>query len=160
MAITNTQAEWLNSFNTDIVALLTLVEATLPHLTTSKNSPSIVTIGTIATRGKLVGTSPYGSIKAAVTHYTQTLAQDLAPKGIRVNMVTPGNIYSEDGNWAKAKKYMPEMYESVLKKSPMGRFGTVEEIGNSVVFLASSASSYTTGANLVVDGAYGPGLHL
>jgi 3-oxoacyl-[acyl-carrier protein] reductase len=77
----------------------------------------------------------------------------LAGKGIRANTVSPGAVYFEGGVWERNKTEDPARYEMAVKRNPMGRFCTPEEVANGIVFLASPAASYISGINLVVDGA-------
>lgn len=92
-------------------------------------------------------------MKAALLFYMKTLANQLARKNIRANIVSPGSIYFDDGVWGMAKRHMPERYEHVLKLNPMGRMGTPEEVARVVAFVASPAASFMAGSNVVVDGA-------
>ena len=96
----------------------------------------------------------YNAMKAALISHASDMAQALAPKGIRVNVVSPGPIYFEGGNWEMIKQAMPAMYESALQQCAIGRMGTPEEVARAVVFLASPAASLITGANLVADGGF------
>ena len=100
------------------------------------------------------GPRPYNAIKAAVINYMSNLATSLAPKQIRANTVSPGTIYFDDGVWGQRKRDMPEIYAAALAQNPMGRMGTPAEVANAVVFVASPAASFITGANLVVDGGF------
>jgi NAD(P)-dependent dehydrogenase (short-subunit alcohol dehydrogenase family) len=92
-------------------------------------------------------------MKAALIHYAAGLAYQLAGKGIRVNCVSPGNTYFEGGVWHSIKNNNPDLYAQALGLNPTGRMALPEEIARGVVFLASPASSFTTGTNLVIDGA-------
>ena len=103
---------------------------------------------------------PYGTIKTALVAYTQGLAAQLAAKGIRANTVSPGNTYFDGGVWESIKNGNPEFFATALGLNPTGRMGTPEEMAAAVVFLASPISSFTTGTNLVVDGALTRGIHL
>ncbi len=96
---------------------------------------------------------PYGTFKAALIHYTQGLAFQLAGKGIRANTVSPGNTYFEGGVWHRIKEGNTALYDMALGLNPTGRMGTPQEMANAVTFLASPAASFITGTNLVVDGA-------
>ena len=101
---------------------------------------------------------PYGTLKAALIHYMQGLAHQLADKGIRANTVSPGNTYFAGGVWADIEQNLPELYSTALALNPTGRMGTPEEIAHTVVFVSSPASSRTSGANILVDGALSRGV--
>ena len=89
-------------------------------------------------------------------HYASRMASELAPKHIRVNTVSPGNIYFEGGIWQQIERNLPDLFKKAFDLNPWGRMGTDQEIANAAVFLASPVSSFTTGANLVVDGGADP----
>lgn len=84
----------------------------------------------------------------------------LAPKGIRANTVSPGNTYFEGGVWSGIEANNPALFADALAMNPMGRMARPHEIARGVVFLASPASSFTTGTNLVIDGALTKGVQL
>ena len=81
------------------------------------------------------------------------LAHALAPTGIRVNTVSPGNTYFKDGIWNDIEKGNPELFRTQLALNPTGRMGRPEEVADAVVFLSSQRASRVSGANLNVDGA-------
>ena len=81
------------------------------------------------------------------------LARQHAKAGIRVNVVSPGMVFFEGGVWHTVKTNAPDFFAQANARNPTGRCATPQEIANAAVFLASPASSYTTGANLIVDGA-------
>lgn len=94
----------------------------------------------------------YGAAKAGIVQLTRWLATYLAPDGIRVNSISPGGFYNE------ALREVPD-YENVFvknycQKTPLGRMGSETDLKGAAVFLASSASEYITGHNLVVDGGW------
>jgi 3-oxoacyl-[acyl-carrier protein] reductase len=99
-------------------------------------------------------------MKAAIVHYVQGLAFQLAATGVRANTVSPGNTYFEGGVWQQIETGQPDLYEQSLALNPTGRMGTPEEMARAVVFLSSPVSSFTTGTNLVVDGALTRGVQL
>jgi 3-oxoacyl-[acyl-carrier protein] reductase len=85
--------------------------------------------------------------------YSRDLARRLAPGGIRVNLVAPGNVLFPGGSWDERLQRDREATDSFIQSEvPMARFGTPDEIAAAIVFLSSDASSFTTGACLVVDG--------
>jgi NAD(P)-dependent dehydrogenase (short-subunit alcohol dehydrogenase family) len=143
----------------DLMGSVRLVNAALPHLERS-SAGSIVTVSSVSGREIDAFEGPYGSIKAALVHYTQGLAYRLAPKGIRANTVSPGNTLFEGGSWDDTQRNQPEMFATTLALIPMGRMGTVQEMAAAVAFLASPVSSFTSGTNLVVDGALTRGVQL
>jgi len=96
--------------------------------------------------------SAYNASKAGVIMLTKSLAGEWAKRGVRVNSVSPGYIGTEMTRTALAANQEWQKYW--LEFTPMGRVGEPHEVANVVVFLASDASSYFTGSNLVVDGGY------
>jgi NAD(P)-dependent dehydrogenase (short-subunit alcohol dehydrogenase family) len=99
-------------------------------------------------------------MKAAIVHYVQGLAFQLAATGVRANTVSPGNTYFEGGVWHQIETGQPQLYADSLALNPTGRMATPQEIARAVVFLSSPVSSFTTGTNLVVDGALTRGVQL
>jgi NAD(P)-dependent dehydrogenase (short-subunit alcohol dehydrogenase family) len=94
---------------------------------------------------------PYAAAKAGVIALTQTLAVELAPKGIRINAISPGFI--EVARFlAQFPDYATTVQPARRSKIPLGRLGAPEDIGGLAVFLASDASSYITGQTIRVDG--------
>lgn len=159
LAISSDEAGWASGFNVDLMGTVRMVEAAMPFLEKSR-SGSIVTISSVSGREIDFAAGPYGAFKAALIHYTQGLAYNLAGKGIRANTVSPGNTYFEGGVWHRIKEGNPDLYRTALGLNPTGRMGTPQEMANAVAFLASPAASFVTGTNLVVDGALTKGVQL
>lgn len=149
---------WRRAVDVDLMHTVRTVEAALPHLRKS-DAASIVLVSSVSAR-RPRGAQPYGTLKAALNHYGKGLAVELAPEGIRANVVSPGTIYVEDGFWGTIERNDPESFEMALGSNPMGRMGKPEEVARSIAFLASPASSFTTGTNLLVDGAITPGVQM
>lgn len=147
------EAAWRAGFEIDVMSGVRGVEAALPALSAS-DAASIVFISSTAALEYLGVPQGYNAMKAAVIAHASDLSQALARKGIRVNVVSPGPIYFEGGNWEMIKQAMPKIYEAALAQCAIGRMGTPEEVARAVVFLASPAASLITGANLVVDGGF------
>jgi 3-oxoacyl-[acyl-carrier protein] reductase len=151
--------DWQKAFDVDMMHTVYAVNAALPFLERSKH-PSIVFVSSVSGREVDFAGPAYGAMKAALIHYAQRLALELAPKMIRVNSVSPGNTYFDGGFWQNVERNLPDLYAKALALNPTGRMATPEEIGRGIVFLASPASSFTTGTNLVIDGALTRGVQL
>ncbi|MBH0158800.1 SDR family oxidoreductase [Fictibacillus sp. 5RED26] len=99
------------------------------------------------------GKPTYNASKAAMISFTKSFGDEMIKKGIRVNGVAPGSILHETGNWKKRLEQDPDKINSFVEEHiSAGRFGTVEEVANVVVFLASKKSSWVVGSTLNVDG--------
>jgi 3-oxoacyl-[acyl-carrier protein] reductase len=152
LAIGQDDESWSKEFSTDMMGTVRLVDAAMPYLEKSKRA-AIVAISSVSGREIDFAAGPYGTFKAAIIHYMQGLAYQLASKGIRANTVSPGNTYFEGGVWNAIKDNNPDLYKAALALNPTGRMGTPQEMANAVVFLASPVASFVSGTNLVVDGA-------
>jgi len=152
LAIPDEPANWQASFDVDMMHTVRLVNAAMPHLERS-DAASIVTIASVSGREIDFAAGPYGTFKAAIIHYTQGLAFQLAAKGIRANSLSPGNTYFAGGVWQNIEQNVPELFAQAMALNPTGRMAKPEEIARAAVFLASPAASFITGANLLVDGA-------
>ncbi|MEM1231583.1 MAG: SDR family oxidoreductase [Pseudomonadota bacterium] len=142
---------WRANFEYDLLGTVRCVEAAMPFLEKSSNA-SICMIATTAALEKFIAAGAYNSLKAAMLQYSGALSQDVAPKGIRVNAVSPGPIMVEGGSWDRIKQGMTAFYEATLAEIPMGRMGSAEEVADQVVFLSSPRAGFTTGTNVVIDG--------
>lgn len=152
LAISTDEAGWKAGFDTDLMGSVRMVNAAMPWLEKSQ-AASIVTISSVSGREIDFAAGPYGAFKAALIHYTQGLAFQLAGKGIRANTVSPGNTYFDGGVWQQIEQGNPDFFKQALALNPTGRMGKPQEMANAAVFLASPAASFVTGTNLVVDGA-------
>ena len=149
----NGEAGWRANFEADMLGTWRGVELTQPYLEKS-DAGAIVVISTTAAVEAFAGASPYGAIKAGLLNYASNLAQVLAGSGIRVNSVSPGPVYFEGGAWEQIKTHMTDFYDATIANIPMGRMGDNYEIADTVAFLASPRSAWTTGTNVVVDGGF------
>jgi len=159
LAVADDEEAWRKGFETDMMHTVRVVNAAMPFLEASK-AASITVISSVSGR-EIDFTGPaYGAFKAALVHYAQGLAYRLAGKGIRANAVSPGNTYFDGGIWQWIETNNPALFKQALALNPTGRMAKPEEIARGVVFLASPASSFTTGTNLVIDGALTRGVQL
>jgi len=148
-------ASWEQNFRLDVLGAVNAFEAARPFLEASgeKTGDAAFIILSSISAAQADNASSYGPIKAALIHMAKGLARQYAAKKIRVNVVSPGTVYFKGGTWNMVEQNMPKRYEDALARNPTGRMATPQEIANAAVFLASPASSFTTGSNLVVDGA-------
>ncbi len=91
----------------------------------------------------------YNASKAAVIHLTKSLAVELAPKGIRMNSISPGYIKTELTGTVRQ-----DWQDAWVDMIPFKRMGTPEELAGAVIYLLSDASTYTSGADLIIDGCF------
>jgi 3-oxoacyl-[acyl-carrier protein] reductase len=159
LAVPDTEENWSTSFEVDLMHTVRLAKTALPYLEASANG-SIVAISSVSGREADFAAGPYATMKTAVIGYIKGLSLQLAGRGVRANVVSPGNTYFEDGFWHGAERNMPDLYASQLAQNPTGRMGRPEEMARAVVFLSSPASAFTTGAHLLVDGALSHGIQL
>lgn len=145
--------DWDASFQLDMLGAVDGCETLEPHLSKSGQGSIILMSSTAAVETFLIPQA-FNAIKAALITYGKQLGEAWAGKGIRVNMVSPGPISYPGGNWEGAKAMAPDIYNMVVGQIPFGRMGTPEEVAKAIVFLASPAAGYITGANLVIDGGF------
>jgi 3-oxoacyl-[acyl-carrier protein] reductase len=152
LAVGDTAETWDKSFKVDMMHTVNAVQAAVPFLERSK-AAAVVVISSVSGFEIDFAAGSYGAIKAALIHYAKAMSQQLIKRGIRVNTVSPGNTYFDGGIWQNIERNMPDLYKSALALNPTGRMAAPEEIARGVAFLASPAASFTTGTNLVIDGA-------
>jgi 3-oxoacyl-[acyl-carrier protein] reductase len=159
LAIGATEENWRASFEVDMMHTVRTVEAAMPFLEQS-SAPSVTVVSSVSAREIDFAHAAYGSMKAALVHYAQAQAYQLAGKGIRVNSVCPGNTFFEGGVWNQIQEGNPDLYRDALALNPTGRMAKPEEIAYPIVMLASPRASFVTGTNVVVDGALTRGVQL
>ena len=155
MAQGSDPASWEQNFRLDVLGAVNAFEAARPFLEASgekTGDAAFIIISSVAA-AQADSASSYGPIKAALIHMAKGLARQYAVKKIRINVVSPGAVYFKGGVWNMIEQNAPKRYQDTLARSPTGRMARPQEIANAAVFLASPASSFTTGSNLIVDGA-------
>jgi NAD(P)-dependent dehydrogenase (short-subunit alcohol dehydrogenase family) len=145
--------KWINNFNIDMMALVRGVDAASEAL--ADGGGSVISIGTTATAEHFAsGSNSYSAFKSAVTNWTLGQAQVLGAKGVRCNVVSPGPIFVEGGDWNMIKDNMADFYAATEKMHPQGALGTVDDVANVVAFLVSDAARHVNGVNVTVDGGF------
>jgi 3-oxoacyl-[acyl-carrier protein] reductase len=142
-----TEEAWDGIFATNVKSMFLSIQACLPHLKKS-TAPRIVLTSSIT--GPITGFpgwSHYGATKAAQLGFLRTAAIEFAKDNITINAVLPGNILTE-GLIGMGADYIAATAACV----PLGKLGTVEDIGHAAAFLASAEANYITGQTITVDG--------
>jgi 3-oxoacyl-[acyl-carrier protein] reductase len=147
----DTEDGWTASLDVDVQAVVRVSRAALPWLQKGQ-SPNVVNVSSISAMRPSTRTPAYGAAKAAVVHYTGSQAAMWARHGIRVNCVAPGSIEFPGGTWEERKSSDPALYGRILSSIPFGRLGTVDEVADLVLFLASERARWITGQTIAVDG--------
>lgn len=147
----DTDEGWTASLDVDVQAVVRVSRAALPWLLKAQ-APSVVNVSSISAMRPSTRTPAYGAAKAAVVHYTGSQAAMWARQGIRVNCVAPGSIEFPGGTWEDRKANDPALYGRILSSIPFGRLGTVDEVADLVLFLASDRACWITGQTIAVDG--------
>jgi NAD(P)-dependent dehydrogenase (short-subunit alcohol dehydrogenase family) len=135
---------------TNLTAVFFTVQATLPHL---NDRASIVLNGSVHAVLGMPGWSAYAAAKGGVRSMTRNLAAELAPRGIRVNQVTPGGTRTPIwSTLAPTDDAMAALETRIARGAPLGRLGEADEIAKAVLYLASDDASNVTGTEIVIDG--------
>ena len=145
-----TDADWQEAMDQTLMPAVRMSRLAVPHL--RKQGGAIVIVSSIFGR-ESGGRMTYNAVKAAEISLTKSLAQQLAKDQIRVVSVAPGSILFEGGSWWKRQQADPDGIAKFIKQElPFGRFGTPEEVGAAIVFLASPKAGWISGTTVVVDG--------
>jgi NAD(P)-dependent dehydrogenase (short-subunit alcohol dehydrogenase family) len=144
-----TDEDFQKVITTNLTAVFVMSREVIKHMLERK-SGCIINISSMAALYGLPKVIAYSASKTAIDGMTRAMAVELGPKGIRVNAIAPGFIYSE--MTAKALNSDPERKAKVFNRTPMGIMGQPSDIGDAALFLASDAAKYITGVVLPVDG--------
>ena len=149
---------WQFSFDLNVTAMYRMIRAFLPGML-DNGGGSIINMASVASSVKGVPNRfAYTASKAAVIGLTKSVATDYISQGIRCNAICPGTVDSPSLRQRIAEQAREqgrseaEVYQAFVARQPMGRIGSAEEIAQLVVYLASDASSYTTGTTQIIDG--------
>ena len=151
----NAEADWRAMFDIDVLGAVRTFEAAAPFLeaAAAEKGDAAFLITSSVSAAEADAPSAYGAMKAAQVHFAKGIARAFGPKKVRCNVVSPGTVFFEDGVWGMVKRSAPAFFDQMIKRNPTGRMATPEEIAAATVFLASPRSAFTTGINMVVDGA-------
>ena len=150
-----TDAQWENAFNLTLMSSIRMIRATIPHM---QPGSAILTVTSSSVKQPIERLALSTVMRAGVVGLVKTLADELAPDGIRVNNLIPGRIDTDrvaqlDQGVANRLGITPqEARQRSEAKIPLKRLGTIEEFGQAGAFLLSPGASYITGTSLVVDG--------
>jgi 3-oxoacyl-[acyl-carrier protein] reductase len=145
-----TEQEFHRQFNTNVLGPLLVIRESLKHI--GPNGGSVINIGSGSSRMYSPGQSIYAPSKAALDAITGVLAEELAPRRIRVNAVLPGATLSEGARTAGVLGVGGDVETQLIARTPLGRLGMPSDIAKVVVFLASDDSGWLTGEHILASG--------
>lgn len=144
--------EWKRFYDINVLSSVRILDSLHSVLVKGEN-PAVILISSVVSKEAASAPVGYASAKSAVRTLNKYLSRLWVEDGIRVNCVLPGNIYFKGGRWEELVRRDSDGIAAYIKSAvPMKRFGKPEEIADTIVFLASSRSSFTTGAEIAIDG--------
>ena len=146
-----TNDDWRQIFETNLLGIVNFSRAVIPQMIERKHG-KIINIASIKGYNYIVGKPAYAASKAAVIRLTSSMAEELSSYGILVNAVAPGFTETE-----MTRATMSTKIQEQIRRIPLGRMASPEEIAETVLFLASDKTNYITGQTIVVDGGYSLG---
>ena len=151
--------DYARSFQVDIGGADSLIRAALVEMV-DHDDANVVFIGSRAGNVGVPWMPAYAAVKAATVSMAKSLALEVARRGIRVNVVSPGDVLFPGGSWDRAQRHSPKLFEGIMRENPLRRLARPEEIADVVAFIASRRSIFVTGANFMVDGGATRGLQI
>ena len=146
------ESDWEQAFDINLWTGVRLARASIPALR-SAGGGSIVFTSALAGQEAVDAPVTYSAAKAALIAFSKNLSREVAPFGIRVNSVAPGNVLFPGGRWEEKLAENREKFTRYIEEAvPMKRFGRPEEIADTVVFVSSERASFMTGECITVDG--------
>ena len=139
---------WDRVLGVNLKSVLFGVKACLPHMKALGAGRIVVTSSITGPRVSMPGLSHYSASKAGINGFVRCAALELAPHGITINAVEPGNILTE----GVREMNPPERLETMARAIPMKRLGAPEDVGHAMLFFASDEARYITGQTIIVDG--------
>jgi NAD(P)-dependent dehydrogenase (short-subunit alcohol dehydrogenase family) len=151
IAIETTDEEWKNVIDTNLNSVFSLSRECAKKMIRRKKG-NIILVGSVTTIMGLPDVTAYATSKTALSGLARTLAIELGKYSINVNCICPGFI--KTAIFTRIRKKDPNRFKKILSRTPLDRFGKVEDISNVVGFLCSSESEFITGTTLPVDGGF------
>lgn len=151
--------DWEASCAVDLIGTNALIRTALGHMPDDAGA-NIVCIGSRAASTAAARIPAYAAVKAATVSMIKSLSRDVARRGIRANVVSPGDIIFPGGSWDDARIEDGKLWNAILRENPFRRLGEPEEIADVVAFVASNRASFMTGANVLVDGGATTGIQI
>ncbi len=151
--------EWERITGVDLEGLFLVSRRALQPMLRSGEGGRVINIASVVGLAAMRLQSPFVAAKAGIIHLTRSMAIELAPKGVGVNAVAPGSIMTEGTRslfYGESGKFHNRM-QAFMDHLPLGRPGTVDEIAEAVLFLASPESRYVNGQVVTVDGGWTAG---
>lgn len=147
-----TDEEWLRMFNLNLFGTVRLCRESIKVMK-DKTKGNIVCISSIAACESISAPLPYSTAKAALTSFVKAVADITAQYGIRINAVSPGNVFFKGGTWdKKMKENKGRILKYINNNVPLKKFASPYDIAHMVAFLVSDKAKFITGANFIVDG--------
>jgi 3-oxoacyl-[acyl-carrier protein] reductase len=151
--VTPDEAGWRSAIDVDLMASVRASAQVAPWIEAAGGGAIVHISSTLGgLEADAPAPAPYATLKGALVSHSKMLALELAARNIRVNCVAPGSIEFPGGMWERMREGDPASYERIRATIPFGRLGSAEEVAAAIVFLASDAASWITGAVLPVDG--------
>jgi 3-oxoacyl-[acyl-carrier protein] reductase len=153
----STDDDWRVALERNLIQTVRMMRLALPHMR-GRTGAAVINIASISGWSpQLAMSGQYGAAKAALIFDTERWALEFVPHGIRVNTVSPGSILATGNGWDRYRLANPEYFADYVHHGfPMGRLGTVEEVADVIVFLASPRGHWINGRNIAVDGLEQP----
>jgi 3-oxoacyl-[acyl-carrier protein] reductase len=153
----STDDDWRAVFELNLLQTLRMMRLALAPMS-GRSGAAVINVASISGWSpQLAMAGQYGAAKAALIYATERWALEFVPYGIRVNAISPGSILAEGNGWDRFRTANPDNFDDYVRHGfPMGRLGSVEEVADVVVFIASPRAHWINGRNIAVDGLEQP----